>query len=62
MELLKEKALTHKDFCFNVDSFEPHAFAKIGAGKFVVVGAKSTDENGRQAYWILVDFQESFSC
>jgi len=52
--------LTHE--AFNVDSFEPHAFARIGAGKFVVVGAKSTDENGRQAYWILVDFQESFSC
>lgn len=45
-----------------IHSFEPHTFARIGAGKFVVVGAKSTDGNGRQAYWILVDFQESFSC
>jgi len=55
IEITKEgEVLTHE--AFNVDSFEPHAFARIGAGKFVVVGTKSTDENGRQAYWISADF------
>lgn len=41
---------------FEIASFEPHSFTRISSGKFLVVGTKSGDDFGRQAFWMSVEF------
>ncbi len=48
-EIIQEKV-------FKVGSFEPHSFARLDSGKFFVVGTRSNDSKGRQAYWTSAEF------
>ncbi|HDP77140.1 MAG TPA: hypothetical protein ENN47_02940 [Mesotoga infera] len=41
---------------FEIASFEPHSFARLSSGKFLVVGTLSDEDFGRQAFWMSAEF------